>query len=115
MAARAGLFEEDFGVSAFAPKKADGGSQPPREEVRAVAEATKFQSREPIVTPLAAKPSKKEQPRRRRTGSNMKINLKVASQPLQIFYEISDRQGWVLGETFENAIQALQRELAIEK
>ena len=87
---------------------------PPREEVRAVAEATKFQSREPVVAPPAAKPSKKEQPRRRRTGRNMQLNLKVASQPLQIFYEISDRQGWVLGETFEKAIEALQRELAAQ-
>jgi hypothetical protein len=49
--------------------------------------------------------------RRRRTGRNLQLNVKVAAKTLESFYEITDRQGWVLGETLERAIAALQREL----
>jgi hypothetical protein len=114
MAERAGLFEEDFDVTAFVPKKGVSVPQPPSEEVRAVSEAAKFQSREPVQAP-STKPSKKKQTRRRRTGRNMQLNLKVAAEPFELFYQITDLQGWVLGETFEKAVAALQRELAAQK
>lgn len=114
MAERAGLFEDgdDFDVSAFAPKKG-ASALPPPEEVRAVAEAAKFPSREAQVP--SAKSSEKKQSRRRRTGRNMQLNLKVAAGPFELFYQITDRQGWVLGETFEKAVAALQKELAAQK
>jgi hypothetical protein len=114
MAERAGLFEDadDFDVSAFTPK-AVKGAEPPSEAIRAVSEGANFQSREPVRTP-EAKPVKRAQ-RRRRTGRNLQLNLKVAAKTLESFYEITDRQGWVLGETLERAIAALQRELAAQK
>ena len=115
MAERAGLFEDDFDVSGFAPKKGTGPPQPPPEDLRAVSEAAKFQSREPVQAPSAAKPYKKKQARRRRTGRNMQLNLKVAAEPFELFYQITDRQGWVLGETFEKAVAALQKELAAQQ
>ena len=31
---------------------------------------------------------------------------------IEAFYGIADRQGWILGETFERAVAALERELA---
>jgi hypothetical protein len=110
MAERIGLFEdaEDFDVSAFTPKKAVKGVEPPSEAVRAVSESVNFQSREPVQAVKKAQ-------RRRRTGRNLQLNLKVGAKTLESFYEITDRQGWVLGETLERAVAALQRELAAQK
>jgi hypothetical protein len=112
---RAGLFEdaEHFDVSVFRPKMAVKAAEPPTEAVRAVSESLNFKSREPVQA-AAAKPAKTTQ-RRRRTGRNLQLNVKVAAKTLESFYEITDRQGWVLGETLEKAIAALQRELAAQK
>ena len=114
MAERATVFDEgdDFDVSSFAPKKPAKAVQqpePPPEAVRAVSESVSFRSREPGGT--AAKPAPRMQ-RRRRTGRSEQLNLKVTAKARESFYQITDSQGWVLGETFEKAIEALQRELA---
>jgi hypothetical protein len=37
------------------------------------------------------------------------------AEAVEAFYAITDREKWVLGETFERAIDALKRELAREK
>jgi len=111
MAERAGLFEDgndDFDVSAFAPKGPAKSAQPASDAIRTVAESANFQSREPVKTARAKQ-------RRRRTGRNIQFNTKVTGACRDTFYEISDRHGWVLGETMEKAIEALQRELALEK
>jgi len=109
MAERVQLFDDntDFDVSAFTPKKAKSAA-PAQEAVRAVSEGANFKSREPSVPAKLEKPKQ----RRRRTGRNLQLNVKVAASTLQSFYEITDRHGWVLGETLERAIAALQRELA---
>jgi hypothetical protein len=106
MAERAGLFEEgpDFDVSAFAPKKPAKSVAPETEAIRAVSETANFKSREPVQT--AKKPD-----RRHRTGRNEQLNVKVTAQTLALFYKISDQQKWVLGETLERAVRALQREI----
>jgi hypothetical protein len=49
--------------------------------------------------------------RRLRTGRNLQLNLKVSGPWMETFYKISDAQRWTLGEVFERAIAALQREL----
>ena len=109
---RAGLFEEEPDLSDFRPK-------PParREQVKAVAEEAGFRSREPTAKPLptrevpvTASSAKREQ-RRYRTGRNQQLNLKVRAQDAETFYAIADAQGWVLGEAFARAIEALAREL----
>ena len=110
MAERAGVFEEDFDVSSFSPKKPAKQAEPEPEAVRAVSETASFRSREPGQGP-SAKQMKKLQ-RRRRTGRNLQLNLKVDARTLESFYEITDREGWVLGETLQRAIAALQKELA---
>jgi hypothetical protein len=104
MAERAGLFEgADFDVSAFTPKKTPQ-AEPPAENIRAVAETANFQSREPI---------KAKMQRRRRTGRNLQLNLKVDAATRESLYAITDRQGYTcLGETLERALAALQRELS---
>lgn len=112
MAERAGLFDDgtdDFDVSSFVPKKPAKTPQPATEAIRTVAESANFQSREPV------KAAAKSKQRRRRTGRNVQFNTKVTGACRDTFYEISDRNGWVLGETMEKAIAALQRELGLEK
>ena len=108
MAERAGLFEEEFDLSQFTARKPAKGVQPPPEAVRAVAEEANFQSREPV------KPPKHRQQRRYRTGRNIQLNTKVTMSTRDGFYEISEQQNWVLGETLERALQALRRELEKE-
>lgn len=115
---RASIFEEpeELDVSGFTTKSTPDITAPAPEEVRAVAEAANFRSREAKV----AKPAKpaaptKRPPRRYRTGRNVQLNLKASQETVDSFYELTDANHWVLGETLERAIGALQRELKKEK
>ena len=115
MSERAGLFEpqDDFDVSSFTPKapnKQPAFAAPAADAVRAVSESSNFRSREPIPLPANTRQSQ----RRHRTGRNLQLNLKVAAQTHEAFYQIADSQGWVLGETLEKAVAALKRELEKE-
>jgi hypothetical protein len=118
MSGRASIFDNDtdFDLSGFAPKSAERGGEAPKEAVRAVSEASKFPSREPVKTaaPPAREPttSAKREPRRYRTGRNVQLNVKVRAEALDSFYALADRQGWVLGETLEKAVAALEKELS---
>lgn len=105
MTERAPLFpqEADLDLSAFKPKPAAP------EQVRDLAEQAGFRSREPVA-PQPPAPGRRE-PRRYRTGRNIQLNIKVRQEALDAFYSVADRQGWVLGEAFEHAVAALQREL----
>jgi hypothetical protein len=111
-ARRASIFgpenpSDELDVSGFTPKAGPDTADPPAAEVRAVAEAANFRSREaapPVTT--------KRAPRRHRTGRNVQFNVKVSQEVIDTFYAISDRQGWVLGETLEHALTALEQELA---
>jgi len=113
-AKRAGVFdvENDLDVSDFTPKTADRPVVTP-EQVRMVSEAAQFQSREPRreAAPIT---STKREPRRYRTGRNTQLNIKARTEAIDSFYALADRQGWVLGETFERAIEALKRELGVQ-
>src|SRR5262249_34621192 len=107
---RASVFdtETDLDVSGFSPKEALAPKVPPQ-QVRAVSEAAKFQSREPS-SEMSADLTRRE-PRRYRTGRNIQLNIKARATAIEAFYAIADRKGWVLGETFERAVAALDREL----
>jgi hypothetical protein len=111
MSERAGIFESgpDFDVSGFAPAQAKPKIQTPPEAIRAVAETSDFRSREPSSSPKK-KPAERER-RRYTTGRNVQLNIKVRSETLDRFYALADRQGWVLGETLERAVSALEKEL----
>ena len=116
--ARAGLFEadDDLDVSGFAPKKPEPGAKPAAaEEVRAVSEASSFRSREPAARNPAPPKRARREPRLYRTGRNIQFNVKARQETVDSFYEISDQEGWVLGETLERALEALKRELARQK
>ena len=103
--------ELELDVRAFKPKPpaklVDAGV--PVEQVRAVSETAQFRSRDPKPPP--EKPARREQ-RRHRTGRNVQLNIKARAEVVEAFYAIADREKWVLGETFERAIEALNRELA---
>jgi hypothetical protein len=109
---RASIFEVDseLDVTAFAPKTGIDTKAPAAEQVRAVAEAAHFRSREPALAKPQGKPNRAA--RRYRTGRNVQFNIKALQESVDMFYAITDSQKWVLGFTLQRAIEALQRELS---
>jgi hypothetical protein len=104
---RASVFDQglDIDVSGFTPRKsAKPAAQ--ADQVKAISEIADFMSREPAVPKPA--PADRE-PRRHRTGRNIQLNIKARANTVERFYAIADQHGWVLGETFERAIAALER------
>lgn len=117
---RASIFgegEEGLDLSGFAPKAARDIQAPPADAIRAISEAARFPSREAKPAPLPATPAppvapaRREQ-RRHRTGRNVQFNIRARQETIDSFLAIADREGWVLGEVLENAVAALERELA---
>lgn len=106
---RASIFDDtDIDLSGFEPNP--GRKVIPRDNIKSVAEASGFVSREREA------PSENPHPenavdRRRRTGRNEQLNLKVTKEAKASFYDIADKYGLVLGDVFERAVQALSREL----
>jgi hypothetical protein len=109
---RASVFDDEdegnFDLVDFAPSP-PRKSPVPADQLRAVAEASQFKSREPKTLP--PQKSIHREPRHHRTGRNVQFNVKARAEDVQKFYALSDRNNWVLGETFERAIAALEREL----
>lgn len=110
---RASIFGDDeIDVSDFKAKPPAAvikHAETAAERVRAVSETVNFRSRDP--KPETATPSRREQ-RRHRTGRNVQLNIKARAEAIEAFYAITDKENWVLGETFERAVEALKRELA---
>ena len=80
--------------------------------MRRTAESRGFVSREPPAPASAAEPIPQEaRLRRRRTGRDKQLNIKVTDACLTKFYAMADGNGWGLGETFEQALAALDRQL----
>jgi hypothetical protein len=109
--ARVSIFEEagKLDVDSFAPKTAIDATAPPPEQVRAVAQAAQFRSREATAPKPEAKP--KRAARQYRTGRNVQFNVKALQATVDAVYAITEAQGWVLGFTLQRAVEALQREL----
>ena len=106
MRERASIFaDEGLDISGFAPKSDGEPHAVPVELVRAVAEASRFPSREAKAPPM------RRAPRIHRTGRTMQFNARTTPQTIEALYAIADRQGWLVGETLEHALAALQREL----
>lgn len=81
----------------------------PDEEIKKVAQATGFKSRESVVA--APEPVLRREGRIHRTGRSEQLNLKVRTVDKEKFYALCDQQEWVLGLGFQRAIEALEREL----
>jgi len=120
---RASVFDQEpeIDISGFKPRTL---AKPAAEadQVKAVSETANFVSREPArpappAQPAAAARASREpqkepierEPRRHRTGRNIQLNIKARAETIDRFYALSDRHGWVLGETFERAIAELER------
>ena len=105
---RASIFagDEALDISAFAPKAIHQLNEVPADLVRGTAEASRFPSREAKSSPI------RRPPRIHRTGRTMQFNARTTPQTIEALYAIADRQGWLVGETLERALAALQRELA---
>jgi hypothetical protein len=119
MPERAGIFDSnpiELDTSGFKPKAPAETRKnvPDREAVEAVSEAANFPSREPASRKKPPQAVKKAR-RVHRTGRNIQLNVKVSLETQELIYAITDQNGWVLGETVEHAIAALQRELASQK
>ena len=105
------IFEETgvIDISGFAPKAAPDAQAPSAAAVKAVAEAANFRSREAPAQKSSG--SSGRAPRRYRTGRNVQFNVKASPETVEAIYAMSDRYGWVLGQTLERAIAALTREM----
>jgi hypothetical protein len=115
MTKRASIFEDalQLDVSDFSPKKRPDNKAPTAEQVRAVAEAANFPSREASRAP--DKTAIQRPGRVYRTGRNVQFNIKALQETVDEFYAITDAHtGWVLGYTLERAVAALKRELESE-
>lgn len=110
MAERTGIFEEEevktptpIDLSDFQPASVEQAG-PPLDQVRSISEATHFRSREPL-------PQKK--PRLHRTGRNVQFNVKLRAEDISLFTRLADAKGWTMGETLEEAAQALKEKLKL--
>jgi hypothetical protein len=109
---RASIFEDDaeLDLIGFAPRSAEKRGAP-LDKIKTLSEAANFVSREPRRQTTPRETGKPE-PRRHRTGRNIQLNVKATADTIERFYKVADKNGWVLGETFERAITALERNLA---
>lgn len=101
--------DEDFtfNPAVWNPKAGNtANDRPAREEVRAAAAQSGFQSRQPEAKASARKD------RRRRTGRNAQINIKTRPDVIERFYQLADANDLGLGETFEAALDAFEGSLA---
>lgn len=105
MADRASIFTEDD-LSDFTPAKPPVA--PPPEAIKEIAEKASFKSREP-----ERKPEKEQRRERRiyRTGRDAQFSCKAHPDVIARFYAISNEKDWVMGETLDRAVTALEREL----
>lgn len=106
------ISDDEIDLSEFTPKPKTDDSKPSKEQVRAVAEASEFRSREPLKTTASDTVTARRKPRYHRTGRNIQFNVKASQSAIDMFYKISEDNNWVLGETLERALEALRREIS---
>lgn len=98
----------DIDLTKWTNGRAVKKSSPPPE----AAALSGFSSREPTVT--LSNPSR-QQLRRRRTGRDAQLNLKVTPAVRDQFYAIADSNGWGLGETLEQLIASMHERASSSK
>ncbi len=113
---RASIFgdeDDSLDVSAFMPKGEGARKIIAPDTMRAVADASKFPSREPRQAPPQDPKvtAPKREPRRYRTGRTIQFNARTTQDTYDALYAIADAKGWKIAETLEHALAALQREL----
>jgi hypothetical protein len=107
------IFAEDdaLNLDRFKPKPPEAAGRPGPEELRGIAERTKFVSREGQGT---QQPAKVPLLRRgqHRTGRSATVTLKTTPDASNRFYALAQTHGWLIGEAFERAVAALERQIA---
>jgi len=107
------IFAEDdaLNLDRFKPKPPHVADRPSPEDLRGIAERTKFVSREGQGT---QQPAKVPLLRRgqHRTGRSATVTLKTTPDASNRFYALAQVHGWLIGEAFERAVTALEREIA---
>ncbi len=107
------IFAEDdaLNLDRFKPKPPEAAARPGPEDLRGIAERTKFVSRERQGT---QQPAKVPLLRRgqHRTGRSATVTLKTTPDASNRFYALAQAHGWLIGEAFERAVAALERETA---
>ena len=97
---RASIFDApNLDLGGFAPKSAKT-PPPPKAEIKALAEAERFVSRQPAT----------RQTRRRRSARTLQLNVKTTQETLDAFYAIVEAENWLVAEAFEHAVAALVAE-----
>jgi hypothetical protein len=79
--------------------------RPAPEEVRAVAEAADFRSRQLLP---AVGPARRGKPR---TGRTEQFACRITPAAAERFYRISQEQDWTVGATVERALAALEEKM----
>lgn len=107
------IFSEDeaLDLDRFKPKTPDASAKPRPEDLSGIAERTKFVSREGQGAPQ--QPAKVPLLRRgqHRTGRSATVTLKTTPDASNRFYALAQAHGWLIGEAFERAVTALEREI----
>lgn len=109
-----GEIEDDLpDLSTFQPTPKATRPKPEKAAIREVAARAGFTSREPsVAAPAQPDPAPPRVQRRHTTGRNRQLNLKVTDEALGRFYALAEREGWVLGQAFEEAVAALEVKLS---
>lgn len=114
-AQRGNIFESvpslDEMTSQFAPKKKAAPAAPPPEKIAEIAEKLNFTSRDgakPMAKPPVATVTRpRREPMYHRTGRTAQFTCKTSPETIDAFYDFAAAKGWMVGETFERAFQAL--------
>jgi hypothetical protein len=106
------IFAGDDGLNLdrFQPKPGGASDRPGPQDLRGIAERTKFVSREGKGAPPPAVPLLRRG--QHRTGRTATLTLKTTPEYSNRFYALAEAQGWLIGETFERAIDALEQQIA---
>lgn len=103
MSERPKILDDEEDLSRFAP-----ATPPTPEQVRSVATAGGFPSRQPLV------PQRQQrEPYRYRTGRTEQFSARIRPEAHDAFYNIAKQNGWKIGETVEAALEALKEKLGI--
>ena len=114
MKERASIFAMPKGladVSDFKPK-AEAPARPSLDQIDQASAGSRFRSREANVDISITEglPSSKRKPMVYRTGRNVVFSAKTTREMVDRFYALAEANGWKANETFERAVEALERE-----
>jgi hypothetical protein len=98
--------DDALNLERFLPKPAGVSDRPGPQELRGIAERSKFISREGKGASPPAVPLLRRGPKR--TGRTVTVTLKTTPEHSNRFYALAEAKGWLVGETFERALDALE-------